>query len=283
MSQDNQQIKQSVSGVIDGSNGKSNGGNGNSNDGNGSNVSGGGGSLHEQAGEAVQLVPVSEAIKYRKRAQTAEYQLETAARMIDMQQENLRELTRQLSNMKMETMLTQQLARAGVVDVEAATLLIRNKLKSLIGPDKDKVADSKVVGGEVVNGKTSDGKAGDGRAPWNKVSGEMPIVGVAIGTTADGTVIRRPKTEKERAMKSIKDITTNDIEQMITELKQQRPYLFGRDDKQAVTLLPGPTQGAVSRSGNGVLGLKRMANQVQKTGSRQDMQEYLRMRRGVVN
>lgn len=75
------------------------------------------------------LVPVGEAIRYRKRAQGAE-------RTAEQLQEQLREATAEnkrisgeLDGIKNDRMLTDRLMAAGVNDLEAATLIAKARMK----------------------------------------------------------------------------------------------------------------------------------------------------------
>ena len=155
-----------------------------------------------------QLVPVSEAIKYRKRAQAAEQQVEQLTRRLDEQQQQQQELKTNLDAMKLETELTQQLAQAGVIDVEAALLLAQ------------KIKDS----------------------PENK---------------------------------------GKDTKRLIEVLRRERPYFFSSAINEMSGTLAAPTAG-IQAQGHGSVGiLTRAAQQARQSGSRKDMQEYLRLRRSV--
>ncbi len=88
-------------------------------------------------GEQSQLVPVSEAIKYRKRAQAAEQQVEQLTGQLEQQQERHLEVKASLDEAQLEMELTQQLAKAGVIDVEAALLLAQKKMKTSDGNNSD--------------------------------------------------------------------------------------------------------------------------------------------------
>ena len=70
-----------------------------------------------------QLVPVGEAIKYRKRAQAAEQQVESLS-------EQLGEAQSQLATVGLEGELTRQLVAAGAVDLEVALLLVKQQCDS---------------------------------------------------------------------------------------------------------------------------------------------------------
>ena len=84
-----------------------------------------------------QLVPVSEAIKYRKRAQAAEQQVEQLNRQLEDTQQQQQELKASLDETKEEMELTHQLTKAGAIDVEAALLLAQKNLKTSGGNDND--------------------------------------------------------------------------------------------------------------------------------------------------
>ena len=84
-----------------------------------------------------QVVPVSEAIRYRKRAQAAEQQVEQlTTQLAELEQEH-RAVKGQVDQMKQETELTQQLTQAGVKDLEAALLLAQRRLHDGNGEKQD--------------------------------------------------------------------------------------------------------------------------------------------------
>ncbi len=149
-----------------------------------------------------QLVPVSESIRYRKRAQAAEQQVESLAQQVQQMQTQLSQAQSQLDQVNRDQSLTTALVAAGVKDIEAATLLAK---KNLSESDKD------------------------------------------VNTT-------------------------------IADLRQQRPWLF-----DTTTGGPGalahPTQAARHDPPAGREALHQLAQKARSSGSRQDMQAYLRLRR----
>jgi hypothetical protein len=151
-----------------------------------------------------QMVPVSEAIKYRKRAQSAEQQLEQMTAEIQQSRQTQQDLERRIQQAQLESELTCQLVKAGAVDVELALLLAHKKLDT-VGEDKPELAS-------------------------------------LIGT-----------------------------------LRKERPYLFYNAGNEAAGA--GPTAGVRSPGGGRRGSLSRSAQQAQRSGSRKDMQEYLRLRR----
>ena len=79
--------------------------------------------------ESAQMVPVSEAIRYRKRAQAAEQQLAEITREVEAQQQQRRAAQEQLAEAQRENEMTLELMKAGVGDVEAAQLLLRKRMQ----------------------------------------------------------------------------------------------------------------------------------------------------------
>ncbi|MCK5270184.1 MAG: hypothetical protein KAJ46_05335 [Sedimentisphaerales bacterium] len=77
-----------------------------------------------------QMVPVSEAIKYRKRAQTAEQQVQQLTEKLQNSQQIQQDTQAQLNEKELENKLTQELVQAGVVDVEAALLLAQKRAET---------------------------------------------------------------------------------------------------------------------------------------------------------
>ncbi len=74
-------------------------------------------------------VPVAESIRYRKRAQSAEKQIETLTEQMAQANSQTAELSEQLSDIQTEQKLTRQLAAAGAVDLETAVLIARARMQ----------------------------------------------------------------------------------------------------------------------------------------------------------
>ena len=156
-----------------------------------------------------QFVPVSEAIKYRKRAQAAEQRVEQLAETLEAQEQEAKRLEGHFEEVKLENELTQRLAKAGVNDLEVALLLAKESLKSSAGQEG-----------------------------------------------------QRKEADMGQIVKSIRD---------------ERPYLFAGEE---TSLFSVPTAGLHrQQSRGGAAVLSRQAEKVTQSGSRQDMQEYLRLRR----
>jgi len=157
-----------------------------------------------------QFVPVSEAIKYRKRAQAAEQRVEQLTETLEAHEQENKRLEDHFEEVRLENELTQHLAKAGVNDLEVALLLAKQSLKSTSDQDQ--------------NG------------------------------------------ERQGA----------DIHQIVNSIRQERPYLFAGDES---SLFSVPTAGLHRQSRGSAAVLSKQAQKVMQSGSRKDMQEYLRLRR----
>ena len=161
-----------------------------------------------RVGESGQMVSVSEAIRYRKRAQAAEQKVEMLTQQVEQQQQDQAEVQTQIDEAKWEMELTQELAKAGVFDVEAALLLAQKKIER-------------------------SGDKGD------------------------------------------------DAKRIIEVLRTERPYLFSSGIDELRATLAGPTIGVQAQGRGGATRLTQAAQHAQESGSRKDMQEYLRLRRSI--
>ena len=90
-------------------------------------------------GSEDRLVPVSEAIRYRKRAQAAEKEAADLATQLKTAQEANAGLQRELSGLRTEQALSAKLTEAGAVDVEAAVLIAKARMDGQDEPDVDAV------------------------------------------------------------------------------------------------------------------------------------------------
>ena len=92
-------------------------------------------------GEAGKVVPVSESIKYRKRAQQAEKENEEMARELEQVREEHSKVRSELGEVKLERRLVDKLAAAGAKDMEAALVLAKSRIKGGAERDVDGVVD----------------------------------------------------------------------------------------------------------------------------------------------
>ena len=154
--------------------------------------------------EESKLVPVTESIRYRKRAQSAEKKVEELTELLSQSKQQSSNLTEELTELRNEQKLTQKLINAGTVDIESALLLAKVR------------------------------------------------------------------------MESQQDVEIDDV---IEQLKQDKQHLF-RNSEQTVT--SGRTSGAKDRNTDVHTVLAKAAKKAAQTGSRIDLQEYLKMRRNYL-
>ena len=86
------------------------------------------------------LVPVSEAIRYRKRAQSAEKESAGLEQQLKHSMEKNEQLAEQLDKLRLEQKVVTSLTKAGVKDMEAAVLITKARMES-DGKDVDSVVD----------------------------------------------------------------------------------------------------------------------------------------------
>ncbi len=83
------------------------------------------------------LVPVTESIRYHKRAQSAEKKNKELSAELEQTKAELSEAAEQLGSIKTEQELTRKLSAAGATDLEAAVLLAKAGLEGDGKPDVD--------------------------------------------------------------------------------------------------------------------------------------------------
>ena len=83
------------------------------------------------------LVPVSEAIKYRKRAQTAEQRIEQLDEQLRENERQQQETQKQLEEATSECEIMQKLMQAGAADMEVALVLTKQRLQSQHGDGQE--------------------------------------------------------------------------------------------------------------------------------------------------
>jgi hypothetical protein len=152
----------------------------------------------------LKLVPVSESIRYRRRARRAEQKSEALAEQLAEAKAEAKTTAEQLSRIQAEQDLVRKLAAAGTVDLEAAVLIAKARLE------------------------------GEAEA---------------------------------------------DVDSVIKQLKNEKKYLFA-GASGAVTAKK--TAGAKERVGGSQTVLESAAKKAATTGSRTDLQEYLKLRRNFI-
>ena len=149
------------------------------------------------------MVPVSEAIRYRKRAQATEKETYDLQKQLEMTQSQNQKLSDDMTGIKLGQMLIEKLSAAGACDLEAAVVLAKDRMK--------------------------------------------------------GT---------EQA----------DIDTVVEQLRNEKKYLFDALEEVAIP----KTAGAREKQSGGRRVLEGAAKRAAGSGSRADMQEYLRVRRQFV-
>lgn len=91
--------------------------------------------------ENLKLVPVAESIRYRKRAQSAEKEVEILAEQLAQAKSKAEDMAEQLNGIKIEQSLTRKLAAAGTIDLETAVLIAKAKLEGKNEADLDSVVE----------------------------------------------------------------------------------------------------------------------------------------------
>jgi len=147
-------------------------------------------------------VPVTESIRYRKRAQSAEKKAESLAEELAATKAQTSNLSQQLNDLQLEQQLMRKLAAAGAVDLEAAVVIAKARM--------------------------------DGHADMNAV---------------------------------------------VEQLRNEKQYLF----VGTTTALPTSKTASVrQRMQNTQAILERAAKRAATTGTRRDLQEYLKLRRNFL-
>ena len=89
----------------------------------------------------LKLVPVAESIRYRKRAQSAEKEVEILAEQLAQAKSKAEDMAEQLNGIKVEQSLTRKLAAAGTVDMETTVLIAKARLEGKDESDLDSVVE----------------------------------------------------------------------------------------------------------------------------------------------
>jgi hypothetical protein len=152
----------------------------------------------------LKLVPVSESIRYRKRAQSAEKRIEELAEQLADAKAEAKTTAEKLNSSQIEQELIRKLAAAGAVDMETAVMIAKARIE-----------------------------------------GETEV----------------------------------DMDGMIKQLRKDKQYLFSGTGG---TVTAKKTAGAKERLEGGRTVLERAAKKAATTGSRTDLQEYLKLRRNFV-
>ena len=159
----------------------------------------------EQYSDNTKLVPVAESIRYRKRAQSAEKQVEDLNEQLVQVKSQAEKMSEQLKVIRLEQNLMRKLAAAGTADLETAVLIAKARIE------------------------------GD---------------------------------------------TNADLDGVIEQLRKQKQYLFYHRNSEAAATKK--TAGAKERIQSSQKVIERAAKKAATTGSRTDLQEYLKLRRNYL-
>jgi len=154
--------------------------------------------------DATKLVPVTESIRYRKRAQSAEKKSESLAEQLAEANQKIARMSQDLSDLQTEQKLACKLVAAGAVDLEAAVLMAKTRMEG------------------------------------------------------------KPEA---------------DIDACIGQLRREKTYLFGGSTETATLR---KTAGAKDRAKQTQTALEQAAKKAARTGSRADLQHYLKLRRNLL-
>lgn len=154
--------------------------------------------------DAAKLVPVTESIRYRRRAQSAEKKSETLAEQLAEANQKIARMSQDLGDLQIEQKLVRKLAAAGVTDLEAAVLVAKTRMEG------------------------------------------------------------KPEA---------------DVDTCIEQLRKEKAYLFGGSSETATFR---KTAGAKDRAKQTQTALEQAAKKAARTGSRADLQHYLKLRRNLL-
>ena len=87
----------------------------------------------------LKLVPVTESIRYRKRAQSAEKKVEVLAEQLARAKSDVAALGEQLNDIQIEQKLMQKLAIEGAVDIDTGVLIAKSRMKGKTDADLNEV------------------------------------------------------------------------------------------------------------------------------------------------
>ena len=93
----------------------------------------------DEAASGDRLVPVGEAIRYRKRAQSAEKEVSELSNNLEDANSRNEQLTSKLEDMQFENSLVSKLASVGAKDFEAVFLLAKKRMETSDEKDVDSI------------------------------------------------------------------------------------------------------------------------------------------------
>jgi uncharacterized protein YhaN len=91
----------------------------------------------ESTTDTGKLVPITESIRYRRRAQSAEKQAQELTDQLTQANETISKMAQDLDGLQRDQELTRKLSAAGATDLEAAALLAKARMKGQAEADID--------------------------------------------------------------------------------------------------------------------------------------------------
>lgn len=91
----------------------------------------------ESSADVGKVVPVTESIRYRRRAQSAEKKAQALAEQLAQANEKITKMSEDLDSLQLDQKLAHKLTSAGVVDLEAAVLIARTRMQDRAEADVD--------------------------------------------------------------------------------------------------------------------------------------------------
>ena len=91
----------------------------------------------ESTTDAGKLVPITESIRYRRRAQSAEKQAQELTDQLTQANETISQMSQDLEGVQRDQELTRKLSAAGATDLEAALLVAKARMKGRAEADID--------------------------------------------------------------------------------------------------------------------------------------------------
>ncbi len=93
----------------------------------------------DRTSDVTKLVPVTESIRYRRRAQSAEKSVQDLADQLAQANEQIAQLSQDLEGLRFDRKLTDRLTAAGVSDLESAMLIAKARIKGNDAIDVDEL------------------------------------------------------------------------------------------------------------------------------------------------
>ncbi|OHB68052.1 MAG: hypothetical protein A2Y77_08920 [Planctomycetes bacterium RBG_13_62_9] len=88
--------------------------------------------------DAAKLVPVTESIRYRRRAQSAEKKAQTLTEQLAEASQKIAQMSQEVSGLQIEQKLTRRLAAAGAIDLETVLLVAKARMEGQSEADVDR-------------------------------------------------------------------------------------------------------------------------------------------------